>query len=118
MKRLFVIFAVFAITVAADAATQIAFYTGAWYSTKAAIPADRQAGQIDFYFYDDNTVEVDIWYGGDIVATAIGTLYQASPYYWRFNFTDTDGWYYYGSVKDGFLSGKFIGGQRGKFQAN
>jgi hypothetical protein len=121
MKRkltLLLLLLLFSLTLGARAAEQIAYYTGAWYATKAATPADREAGEIDYYFYDDGYLYVEIFYNGSLVATGEGEFFEISPYLWKLYFYDSDDWYYWGQVKFGFLSGKFVGAQNGKMQAN
>ena len=50
------------------------YYTGAYYTTKAPVPADRESGPLDVYLYEDGTCDVDIYFDGEFRFTAIGTF--------------------------------------------
>jgi hypothetical protein len=118
MKRTFALLLLLTTFTAAQAQEMIGYYTGVWYSTKAITPSSKQAGYMEFFFYDDGSLLAEFYYNREIVSTAQG-------FYWDtrtggvFSFYDSDGWYYKGNVKNQFLSGTFNGGsQRGKFQGN
>jgi hypothetical protein len=104
---------------AASLLTSNAYYSGAWYSTKAPTPASKTAGQIDFYFYDDGTVFVEVYLAGDVAEYGSGTWSNVRG---RTNlrFTTSQGSTASGTMNRGLLSGTWKTADKrfsGKWQA-
>lgn len=125
MKKLL---AVLVITFALSLASHADYYTGAWFTTRAAIPAEREAGMCEVSFYAGNVVQIDFYHDGEYDFTATGT-YVTKPtgttftaYFKSPGFFGTTLWFK-GVYKKGLLSGSYSGTYQGtkkvagKFQA-
>jgi hypothetical protein len=53
-------------------ACQADYYTGAFWTLRGVIPAEKEAGSVDVTFYDDGTVEVDFFWDNEYLFTADG----------------------------------------------
>ena len=96
------------------------FFRGAYWCTKAPEPGLRYAGALEMVFYDDLTLEADVYAGGSFIET-VTAGYAETPKSFKFTFVDSDGWTYTGVMnrKTLLLTGTFkstLGSYKGKFQ--
>ena len=71
------------------------YFPGAWYATKAPKIIGKQAGGIEVNFYENNTLEFDIYIGGDFLETVDGTFIDNGKTI-TFVVVDSDGWVWRG----------------------
>jgi len=117
MKRALAILTLFLLTLTCQAQ---GFFRGAYWCTKAPEPGLRYAGALEMVFFDDLTMEADVYAGGSYLMTATAG-YAETTKTLNFSFVDSDGWVYTGKVnlKTMLATGTFksaLGSYKGKFQ--
>lgn len=115
MKRFTVLLALILATFSVSA-LDAEFY-GVFYCTKAPTPADKVSGEVYLTLSSDNTIDLECYQNELLIETGSGTYTTAKNGLIKFTLIDDDQNVWIGTLKAGFLSGKFkAGSQSGKFQ--